>query len=168
MRKKLFIALMLILMLVPLSVASAKDKPLRFETSYSFALGTKDDDAQGRNLVWSGNVSGTFEGTMEWWMHFVGEVGEWNRLTGITNHWEDAVWIIYPDDGDDESYIMGGEWGSTTMLPETAQKGAVWRAKGTVLDASENYMYLVGRKIHDGGEVDWGPPPWGTGKFHIK
>jgi hypothetical protein len=166
MRKRLFIALILILLLVPLSIAAAKDKPLRFETTYSFAYGTAADDDDGRSLVWSGHVSGAFEGEMEWWMHFDPAIpaDEWNRPTGITNHWEDAKWIIYPDGG---GYIIGLEWGSTTKLPENAQKGAIWRANGIVTEASPEFEYLIDRPMHDGGEVDWVPFPHGTGRLHI-
>ncbi len=158
MRKRLFIALIILLMLVPLSVASAKGKSLRFETTYSFALGSKDPE-DGRDLIWAGTVSGTFEGDMEWWMYFPGGVD-----TGKVNHWEDAKWIIYPDDGDEESFIMGLEWGSTTWIP--GGERANWRANGRVTDASEGYAYLIGRPMHDGGVVDL--TTWsGVGKIHI-
>ena len=169
MRKRLFIALIIILMLVPMSIAATEKKQLKFETTYSFAGGSAPNDLQGRLIIWSGSVSGAFEGEMEWWMHF-GDPA-WNRPTGITNHWEDAVWIIYPDDDDPDSYIMGGEWGSTTMLPETAQKDAVWRANGEVTDASDGYTYLIGRRIHDGGNVVLGNnfpfTAYGWGEFRI-
>ena len=161
MKKKLFIALILILMLVPMSSVAAKDKPLKFETYYEMAYNPlADPDPEGRMLVWAGNVSGTFNGQMEWWMHFP----EGMVPTGKVNHWEDAQWIIYPDGG---GFIMGLEWGSTTMLPENAKKGAIWRANGIVTEASLEFEYLKGRPIHDGGVVDWGPPPSGTGKFQI-
>ena len=168
MRKRLFIALILLLMLVPMSIASAKDKPLKFETTYSFALGTAPNDDEGRSLIWSGTVSGAFEGDMEWWMHFGGGVD-----TGKVNHWDDAIWIIYPYDVDgnrDEGvYITGEEWGSTTWIP--GGERANWRANGRVIAPSPGYEYLIGRPIHDGGKVDLGNDfPWsasGSGEFRI-
>jgi hypothetical protein len=159
MKKRLFISLIVLLMLVPLSVASAKGKSLKFDTTYSFAYGTVDDDPEGRSLVWTGTVSGTFDGTMEWWMHFPGGTD-----TGKVNHWEDARWIIYPNEG---GFIEGLEWGSTTWIP--GGERANWRANGRVTDASEGYAYLIGRPMHDGGKVTLPPGelPYGTGKLHI-
>jgi hypothetical protein len=162
MRKKLIIVLMLILMLVPLSVASAKDKPLRFETTYNF-VGHFGQIVEGRLLVWQGDVFVHGEegpvGTAEWWMFFPGGVD-----TGNVNHWEDAIWKIYLDDG---GYIQGKEWGSTTSIP--GGERANWRANGIVEVATGGYGYLEGRPMHDGGKVIFplGGLPYGTGKLHI-
>ena len=156
MRKRLFIALILILMLVPMSIAAADEKPLRFETTYSFAYGTAPDEPEGRSLIWAGTVSGTFDGTIEWWMYFDGGTD-----TGKVNHWENAQWIIYPDEG---GFIVGEEWGSTTYIP--GGERANWRANGIVEEATGGYGYLEGRPIHDGGFVDLTTMS-GVGKIHI-
>ena len=167
MRKKLFIVLMLILMLVPLSVASAEGEALRFETTYNFVGHLGHTDGECRLLVWQGEVfvHGGEDpvGTAEWWMFFPGGVD-----TGNVNHWEDAIWKIYLDDG---GYIQGKEWGSTTRIP--GGERANWRANGIVEVATggpgDGYGYLVGRPMHDGGKVIFptGEFPSGTGKLHI-
>ncbi len=167
MKKRLFIALIILLMLVPLSVASAKGKPLRFETTYNFVGHLGQTDGEGRLLVWQGEVfvSGGEDpvGTAEWWMFFPGGVD-----TGNVNHWEDAIWKIYLDDG---GYIQGKEWGSTTWIP--GGERANWRANGIVEVATggpgDGYGYLEGRPMHDGGKVilPLGELPSGTGKLHI-
>jgi len=155
MKKRIFIALIILLMLVPMSSAAAKDKPLRFETTYEFAAHLGQTDGEGRLLVWQGEVFIPGEedpvGTAEWWMWF--GVGE---DTGQVNHWGDTIWKIYLDDG---GYIQGTEWGSTTWLHDMT--AANWRANGIVEVATggpgNGYGYLEGRPMHDGGKVTWPP-----------
>ena len=164
MRKKIFIALILILMLVPLSIASAKtEKQLRFETYYEFR-GAPTGPHGGRTLAWEGFVyekgNPVPVGTMQWWMFLGPEPPD----PPMVSHWEDAYWIIELYDG---GVIKGFEEGTSTFLPRW--KGALWRANGYVESATGAegaYAHLVGSKIHDGGEVDF--PAWtGTGKIRI-
>jgi len=162
MRKRLFIALILILMLVPMSVAADNEKPLRFETTYSFVgyLGIQEEEYGDRTLTWQGEV---FEkgnpdavGTIQWWMFLGPDLPEPPDVT----HFEDAIWVITLG----EKEIMGYEWGSTTWIPGFER--ANWRANGRVIAASEGYEYLIDRPIHDGGFVDL--TTWtGVGNIHI-
>ena len=165
MKRRLFIALVLIMMLVPMSIAAADEKPLRFETTYVFMghLEIQEEEYGTRFLIWQGEVFVRGDqdpvGTMEWWMYFPGGTD-----TGQVNHWEDAIWKIYFNDG---GYIQGNEWGSTTWLHDMT--AANWRANGIVTDVSEGYEYLIDRPMHDGGKVTWPPGslPFGAGKLHI-
>lgn len=168
MSKKLLIALLLIIMLVPLSIA-ANDNPkaLRFDTTYEFRAHLEITGYDERTLTWEGEVfekgNSDAVGAIQWWMYLDGQD------TGQVNHWEDALWIIYPymNDDEEQAYIMGEEWGSTTWL---LHKGAAnWQANGFVTDASEGYEYLIGRPMHDGGKVELpiDALPFGEGKIHI-
>jgi hypothetical protein len=156
MRKRLFIALILILMLVPMSIAQA-NKPLRFDTYYELSAIAPPPDPvlcdEGLGLAWVGDVKGPFTGNIYYCMHFAAPgipADEWNRPTGITNHWSGAYWEIWVAG---KPVLRGEEAGSTTMLPPGAQKIANWRAMGVVTLAEPPYGEWIGRPFHDGGDV---------------
>ena len=154
MKKRLFIALILILMLVPTSIAVAKDKPLRYETTYDLAI--TGDVYEGRTHTWDGVilVDGECVGTIDWYMY----PGELPPPTTVV-HWEGAIWTINFLDG---TFIEGEERGSTTWLLHKGE--AIWRANGVVTNASDTD--LIGRPIHDGGFVDLTTMS-GVGKIQI-
>ena len=165
MRKRLVIALALILLLIPTGMALA-EKPapsLTGTTEYSFVghLGIKDTEE--RTLAWQGTVSGDFTGSIEWWMHV--DEGDM-KISGQVNHFADARWVIYNSAG--VKVLEGVEFGSTTNRPG---KTGVWRANGTVTYANPDFPELydwLGRQVHDGGEFEWVIPGvfplggWGT------
>jgi hypothetical protein len=162
MRKRLFIALILILMLIPMSIAQA-NKPLRFDTYYKLSAIAPPPDPvtcdEGLGLAWVGDVKGPFTGNIYYCMHAPTDPDH-NRLTGITNHWSGAYWEIWVDG---EPVLRGEEAGSTTFLPLGAQKFANWRAMGVVtsppgVEPEQPYKDLIGRPFHDGGDV-YGIPP---------
>ena len=155
MKKRLIIALVLILVLIPTGVALA-DKPLTFETDYSFVWDGTDPDSQNRYRTWAGTVEGPFAGTIEWWMEFPAGMVP----TGQVNHFTNARWVIY--DGE-EMVLEGVEFGSTTDRPGLNGK---WRANGIVTDANSDYAHLIGRQFHDGGEFTWATME-GWGKLQI-
>ena len=160
MRKRLFIALILILMLLPAGIAQAK-KPLALATEYSFVGHLGDTDAEGRTRAWAGSVSGDFTGSIEWWM-FVEDM----KFSGQVNHFADGRWVIYDSAG--VKVLEGVDFGSTTNRPG---KTGVWRANGTVTYANPDFPELydwLGRQVHEGGEFEWVIPGvfpshgWGT------
>ncbi len=161
MKKRLFIALILFLMLIPTGIAQA-DKPLTFTTDYSFVFDPDSTpDSLGRYRTWAGTVEGTFEGdvfegTIEWWMYPLPMM----KATGQVNHFINARWVIY--DGA-EKVLEGVEFGSTTVRPGLNGK---WRANGKVTFANSQFADLFGRQFHDGGEFTWVPME-GWGKLQI-
>ena len=159
MRKRFFIALILILMLVPTFVAQA-DKPapsLRCTTEYYFVGHLGVFDPEKGLLAWEGTISGDIEGVIQWWMVM-------GPVTGQVTHFE-ARWEIW--DGDD-LLLAGDEAGTTTNRPG---KTGVWRANGIVTEASERFEDWLGRHVHDGGEFIWVIPgefpSHGWGEFRI-
>ena len=169
MRKRLFIALILILMLVPTFIAQA-DKPapsLRCTTEYDFVGHHGVVDTEDRLLSWQGTVSGDVEGVMQWWMVM-------GPVTGQVTHFVDR-WEIWDGEGEDANLLLAGdEAGTTTARPG---KDGIWRANGIVTETSEDFEDWDGRHVHDGGEFTWqvvegpeGPltiPEAGTGTFRI-
>ena len=157
MKKRLFIALIIILMLVPSCVAQAK-KPLEFDTTYTFsAIADPPSDPVvcdiGKGLAWVGTVEGTVEGVpvngnIYYCMHSPDDL-DYNRLEGNTNHWEDAVFEIWVGG---VLVLRGEESGSTTADPG---KDGIWQANGIVTEASEEFEDWIGRQVHDGGEFTW-------------
>jgi hypothetical protein len=157
MRKRLFIALVLIVLLVPLSIAAKPEETqLRYDTTYEVGSFAPYDDE--RVHTWDGTLwkDGEYAGDIDWYM--IPMEGYPPPTTVV--HWDEAIVIITL--GDDTIEIE--EWGSTTWLLHKGE--ANWRANGIVTSASENYLYLEGRPIHDGGEVDLSTFT-GVGKIHI-
>lgn len=154
---------------MPMGMVQA-NKPLIFDTFYEFfVIAWPPEDPfmcdEGWMLAWIGTVTGSFEGNIYYCMHDTADPA-FNRLTGITNHWEDAYWEIWVDG---EMVIQGWGGGSSTLLPPTAKKAANWRAaKGVITDAGEGYEEWIGRPFHDGGDVVGVLPEWsGEGKLVI-
>ena len=159
MKKRLFIALILILMLVPTFIAQAhKPAPsLRCTTEYAFVGGLGEFDTEGRLLAWEGTISGDIDGVIKWWMVVP------FTLTGQVSHFV-ARWEIW--DGDD-LILAGDEAGTTTDRPG---KNGVWRAHGIVTEAIPEFEDWIGRHVHDGGEFEWAAPDlpdFGWGEFRI-
>ena len=159
MKKRLFIALVIILVLIPTSVALAKN-PLRVETTYSFAGHLGIFDGEGRLLGWKGTTSGDIEGVIRWWM--VLPMPKTGQVSHFVDRWE--IW----DATDTVLLLAGDEAGTTTDRPG---KTGVWRANGTVTYVNPDFPELAdwfGRQVHDGGEFEWFIPGvlplsgWGT------
>jgi len=156
-------------MLVPTFIAQA-EKPapsLTGTTTYDFVGHLGTFDADGRLLVWKGTVSGdNINGVMLWWFDMpTKEVGQTTHFVG---RWE--IWTSDPPilGGTGSLLLAGDEAGTTTVRHG---KNSIWRANGTVTEASLEFFEWIGRNIHDGGDVDWGAPPEifpsGSGEFRI-
>ena len=159
MKKRIFIALILILMLVPTFIAQA-NKPapsLTVTTEYIFVGHFGEFDVEGRLLAWQGTVEGDIEGVIKWWM-----VVPFN-VTGQVSHYVDRweIWNLEETD----LLLAGEEFGSTTNRPGL---NGVWRTNGTVTETSLGFEDWFGRQSHAGGEFIWAVPGevpshgWGT------
>lgn len=173
MKKRLFIALILILMLVPLSIAAKpENNKLIYDTSYVWACdGSPDPTGGTRTHSWTGFVyqDGVEIGTINWWMYLL-EM----RAGGNVSHWADAYWEINIA-GD---MITGYESGTTrTNNNPNRLTHAIWRANGFVETGEGIFANQDGSKIQDGGNVTFGGadpcdgagnPLWsGTGQIRI-
>lgn len=151
MRKRLVIALILILVLIPTVVAQAQ-KPapsLRGTTEYDFV---------GIGPTWEGTVSlPDGEYTIKWW----GEPG--TPTTGQVFHFIERWEIL---DGDD-LLLAGVDIGTTTIRHG---KNSTWRTNGIVTEAYEDFENWIGRQVHMSGHFTWaapGLPDHGIGIFRI-
>jgi hypothetical protein len=177
MRKRLFVALLLLLLLIPLGAAQA-NKPLKFDSAYTFGPVSPPPPEWfscegGTQLAWIGTVQTTIDGAVVvgdvyYCMHFANppwEDNEWNRFTGVTNHWSDAYFDIYIG----ETWVLRGEGGGTSTFPTPPSKfTARWRSTGVITYADGIFASWDDRPFNDGGYVV-GIPPFmsGEGKLTI-
>jgi hypothetical protein len=112
-------------------------------------------------LAWEGTVEGDINGVIRWWIEFtppdqIGAVGRWE------------IWDcepVYPaiDCQDPAQLIMAG-------YDVFAYSSATdWGGRGIVTYANEQYAEWYGRRITDGGYVDYAGdlPSYGEGWFTI-
>jgi hypothetical protein len=112
-------------------------------------------------LAWEGTIQGDVNGVIRWWAEFAPPT----ILTG-EGRWE--IWDcvpVYPivcDYGDPALLIMAGydAFGYVSLTD--------WEGKGIVTYANEQYAEWFGRRITDGGWVDFDTFPfYGEGPFVI-
>ncbi len=84
------------------------------------------------------------------------------HFSGVWEIWDQDIWPVAPENA--VLLLTGTESGTTTDRPGLDGK---WRANGIVTEASEEFEDWIGRQVHDGGNVIWGPPPSGEGIFRI-
>ena len=145
---------------------------LKMHTTYNIVFGSGFipaapfvDRAPGTSwaLTWEGTIEGDVNGVIRWWVAF-NPTGEF----GSTGRWE--IWDcepVYPspacDFSDPGLLIMAGYdvFGYVSDID--------WEGKGVVTYANEEYAEWVGRRITDGGYVEFvgGFPLYGEGPFVI-
>ena len=155
---------LLLTLLVILALASAgmteAEKPaptLTGATEYNFVGYLGLFDGEGRLLAWEGTITGDIEGTIQWWMAVP-------MATGQASHYDQRVVIL---DTAGELLLAADEVGCTTIRH---RKNSIWRANGTVTDASEEFADWLGRETHEEGNVTWTPdglPDHGYGTFRV-
>ncbi|MDH3613466.1 MAG: hypothetical protein OEU90_08665 [Gammaproteobacteria bacterium] len=172
MRKLLFgMAALVLLAASPASAGKGVTPMLKMNTTYNFVLNDFKPMAQFVErslelqwaLVWEGTIQGDVNGAMRWWIPYqaVPEV-----FVGV-GRWE--IWDcepVYPSllckYDDPELLIMAG-YESWAYVGDTDY----WEGKGVVTYANEQYAEWFGRRITDGGWVDFGGLPFGQGQFTI-
>lgn len=146
--------------LQPLQSRMAKPAPsLRNTIDYVFVghLGQFDD--AGRRLVWDGTIDGDIEGDILWW--FVPGGGPPNKPDAAHVSFYEARWEIW----EDGTLLLAGNSSGTTAQPK--KKDGIWRGNGVVTEAYGDYAAWNGRRIFEGGNVDWVFPYSGQGIFRI-
>jgi len=162
MRKRLVIALALILLLIPTGMALA-EKPapsLHCTIDYVFVGHLGVTDAEGRLQVWEGTISGDIEGSTKWW--FVLGGGPPNMpLSSKASHYE-ARWEIFDSAG---ILVLTGDSSGVTASPP--DKDGIWNGHGKVTDANGEFEDWIGRQTREAGSVIWVFPYSGSGTFRI-
>ena len=141
------LALAFTLALVP-AVPTTAMEPLRGEMELGFTGPT--------NPLWTGTISGDINGDMFFYAMDSKDVGQ------VHHFWE--VWNITTDDGD-------------LIIIEGIDKGVVswkndkYRMNGVVTEATGNWEYLEGRKVHMSGYITFDPdtgfPATAPGTFRV-
>jgi uncharacterized protein (TIGR02246 family) len=132
---------------------------LRCDITYNFVGHLGQFDAEGRLLVWDGNIHGDIEGVILWWFDLTRK-----QTIGQVSHYA-ARWEIL--DGDN-ALLLAGDSAGTTRVP--LGEDGIWRGKGKVTVASTGFEDWLGREIYEGGDVTWdetGNPIDGEGAFRI-
>lgn len=142
------------------SLVNSKTAPsLKCTIEYVFVghLGIFDTD--GRLLVWEAEIHGDIEGTMKWW--FVLGGGPPNMPDEAHSSFYEARWEIWS--GSD--LLLAGESAGQTATP--ADKDGIWNGHGMVTETSPKYEPWNGRRIKEGGNVNFIFPYSGEGTFRI-
>ena len=127
--------------------------------TYTFTGHLGTFDAQGRLLVWIGDIQGDIEGQMKWWFVLGGGPPNMPDAAHV-GHYE-ARWEIW-DGGD---LLLAGNSAGTTAQPKG--KDGIWRGKGVVTEVSAGFEGWDGRPMFEGGNVNWTFPYSGQGMFKI-
>jgi hypothetical protein len=144
------------------SAAATKPAPSLSSTIDYWYVGYLGEfDSEGRLLVWEGEIDGDIEGQMKWW--FVLGGGPPNIPEEAHVGFYEARWEIW--DGD--VLLLAGNSAGTTAMPRRPIKDGIWRGKGIVTEAYAAFEDWNDRPIFEGGNVAWGPPPFGEGIFRI-
>jgi hypothetical protein len=130
-------------------------EPLQCTIVYLFVGHLEIFDAEGRLLVWDGEIHGDIEGQILWW--FVLGAGPPIPEEGHVKFYE-ARWEIW--DGDD-LLLAGNSAGKTAMPPG---KDGIWRGNGIVTEVSAGFEDWEGRHTHEGGNVNFVSPISGSGE----
>ena len=146
---------------------------LKMQTTYNFVLGADFipvapfvehtvDDLWA--VAWEGTIEGDVEGVIRWWVTFTPPA-----TFGSLGRWE--IWDcepVYPSDCDFDNLdllIMAGHDAFSYLT------GTDWAGRGIVTYASGDYAEWLGRRITDGGWVEYdsvtGFPVYGEGPFVI-
>ena len=163
-------AALLLLAASPASADKGVTPMLKMNTTYNFELSAfipmapfveRSLELQWA-LVWEGTIQGDVNGAMRWWVPFQADP---EVFVGVAR-WE--IWDcepVYPSSdcvySDPELLIMAGyeSWGYVSDTD--------WEGKGVVTYANEQYAEWFGRRITDGGWVDFSGLPYGGGLFTI-
>jgi hypothetical protein len=126
-------------------------KPLR---------GAMELDYYPDNPIWRGTISGDISGKM--FFTNVGTGKQGNQAPGMTIHFGE-IWLI--TDAEDNMLLTGTDEGVVSL------DGSEYRMNGEVVDASEAWEHLTGRKVHMSGYITWDPdtgmPATAPGTFRI-
>ena len=143
------------------SLVAKKPAPsLKCTIVYVFVGNLGEFDAEGRLLVWDGEIHGDIEGQILWW--FV--LGVKPNLPDAAHvGFYEARWEIW----DSDDLLLAGESAGTTAQPLRPEKDGIWRGKGIVTEASEEFADWIGRQVYEGGNVNWDRPFSGEGIFRI-
>jgi hypothetical protein len=188
MRKRLSLALSLIVVLALLMVAPVSaDPPMRGTMDLTFNLGPPDGSppAQCPEIAWLGTIA---FGDEVYDMAFipVGTGKPFDEDPSTSIHFFEEIWIIYElgtfdykfttmPDGvdilttcDDELAVpvLSGHDSGTTSI-----KASRYRMKGEVDFAAGDFAGLEGHKVHMSGTVEWypfGAPHFAPGDFRVK
>ena len=143
---------------------------LKMNATYNFVLGSafkpmapfvERSPLTEWALVWEGTIQGDVNGAMRWWVPFTAP----DTFTGVAR-WE--IWGCEPEypspfcDYDDPELLIMAGYESWAYVSETD-----WEGKGVVTYANEQYAEWFGRRITDGGWVDFSGLPYGGGLFTI-
>jgi hypothetical protein len=126
---------------------------------YVFAGHLQTFDAQGRLLVWVGDIDGDIQGEMKWWSVLGGGPPNMPEAAHV-GHYE-ARWEIW----DGATLLLAGNSAGSTAQPPG--KDGIWRGKGKVTETGAGFEEWNGRSIFEGGNVDWAFPYSGEGMFRI-
>lgn len=143
------------------SLVNSKTAPsLKCTIEYEYVghLGIPDDN-EGRRIVWEGEIHGDIEGTMKWW--FVRGGGPPNMPDEAHSSFYEARWEIWS--GSD--LLLAGESAGQTATP--ADKDGIWNGHGMVTETNAIYEPWNGRRIKEGGNVNFTFPFSGEGTFRI-
>ena len=157
---------------IDLAVAAKKTAPT-LQNTIDFDLAVIHgipDDAEGRVLVWLADISGDINGKVAWWF-----VPPWGPPSPSANvSFYEARWEIWetctPIKGtelDCSNLLLAGNSSGTTAQARRQEKDGIWRGNGVVTEAYGDFAGWNGRRIFEGGNVDWAFPYSGEGKFRI-
>jgi hypothetical protein len=118
-------------------------------------------DAEGRLLVWEAEIHGDIEGQALWWFDLTG--GPPNMPDAAHVSFYEARWEIW----DDDALLLAGNSAGTTATPKRPVKDGIWRGKGIVTEAGVGFEDWDGRRVYEGGNVNWDFPYTGEGIFRI-
>ena len=145
------------LLLVPAGTVQAK-KPLRYEC-----------EGWATDFGWQGTItSGDLDGYTGIWVTLAVDFRGGEIPEDAKNVYFFEEWFI----GDGIEYVDGEVTGDVVLAGfdegVTRFKNGKFTGNGRVIEASEDYTHLIGRKEHLSGTVyDWGPPPLFTGTVQI-
>ncbi len=155
----LALALLLVLGTVMADNAAKPAPSLRCTIDYVFVGHLGVTDAEGRLLVWEGNIHGDIEGQILYWFVPAGgppNMPDWAHVSFYEARWE--IW-------DGEVLLLAGDSAGTTASPPG--KDGIWRGNGIVTEAYGEFEDWIGRQTYEGGNVNWDFPYSGEGIFRI-
>ncbi|NGP75135.1 hypothetical protein G3570_00710 [Balneolaceae bacterium YR4-1] len=134
---------------------------LQSTIEYVFAGHLGITDSEGRLLVWEAEIHGDLEGTMKWW--FVPGGGPPNRPEEAHTGFYEARWEVW--NAEETVLMLAGKSSGVTALPKG--KDGIWNGHGMVTETHTDYEAWNGRRIKEGGNVNFEFPYSGEGTFRI-